>query len=99
MRNKSFRAPAFALFVITSRVTAAESEDGFVLLFDGKTFDGWKVSLENSNSWKIEDGAFVTRGPRSHLFYVGDARLFRNFDLKMDVMTETNSNGGIYFHT
>jgi hypothetical protein len=24
---------------------------------------------------------------------------FKNFELKVEVMTETNSNGGIYFHT
>jgi hypothetical protein len=30
---------------------------------------------------------------------VGDGQPFKNFELKVDVMTEPNSNGGIYFHT
>jgi hypothetical protein len=30
---------------------------------------------------------------------MGDSRPFKNFELKVDVLTVTNSNGGIYFHT
>jgi len=75
------------------------AEEGFILLTDGKTLNGWKPALENSNTWKIEDGAFVTRGPRCHLYYVGEQAPFKNFELKVEVLTETNSNGGIYFHT
>ena len=78
---------------------AAESEDGFVTIFDGKTFEGWKLSTDNPDTWKIEDGAFVTRGSTAHAFYTGDPKPFKNFELKVDVMTEPNSNGGIYFHT
>ena len=47
----------------------------------------------------MEDGAFVAHGSRCHLFYVGDEKPFKNFHLKVDVMTEPVSNGGIYFHT
>jgi hypothetical protein len=80
-------------------VTAADSEEGFVSLMDGKTFDGWKRAVENPETWKIENGAFVAHGPRCHLFYVGDEKPFVNFHLKVEVMTEPGSNGGIYFHT
>jgi hypothetical protein len=81
------------------QVRAADSEEGFRSIFDGKTLDGWRKATENQGTWKIEDGALVTRGERCHLFYVGDPRPFKNFELKVDVMTEPNSNGGIYFHT
>lgn len=89
---------SLSLLIIAS-LNAAEVEPGFKSLMDGKTFDGWKISTENPGTWKIEDGAFVARGERSHLFYVGDEKPFKNFHLKVEVMTETNSNGGIYFHT
>ena len=82
-----------------SPLLAAEDEAGFKPLMDGQTFDGWKKAAENQNTWKIEDGAFVAHGSRCHLFYVGDEKPFKNFHLKVDVMTEPNSNGGIYFHT
>jgi len=81
------------------RLNAAEVEPGFTLLTDGKSFDGWKSAEENKNTWKLEDGAFVAHGERCHLYYVGDQKPFKNFDLKVDVMTEPGSNGGIYFHT
>lgn len=80
-------------------VSAAEVEEGFTSLMDGKTFAGWKMASENTNTWKIEDGAFVAQGERSHLFYEGDGTPFKNFVLRVEVMTDKNSNGGIYFHT
>ncbi|NLH72883.1 MAG: DUF1080 domain-containing protein [Verrucomicrobia bacterium] len=83
----------------TVRTAAAETEEGFVSLFDGKTFNGWKMAKENTSTWKIEDGALVARGERCHLFYEGDGKPFKNFHLKVEVMTEPGSNGGIYFHT
>ncbi|MCS5572444.1 MAG: DUF1080 domain-containing protein [Pseudomonadales bacterium] len=75
-----------------------KSKDGWVTIFDGKSFSGWKAS-ENADSWKVEDGAFVCHGPRSHLFYTGAKEPFVNFEFKAEVMTTPGSNGGIYFHT
>src|SRR5437868_4363235 len=100
MRNKLFLAlTGTALLTISANVFAEDVEAGFTPLCDGKTFDGWKSSIDHTNTWKIEDGAFVTRGETAHLFYVGDLAPFTNFDLKVDVMTEPGANGGIYFHT
>jgi len=86
-------------FAVVSAAFAAETDDGFIPLTDGKTFNGWKPATEHTDTWKLADGAFVARGERCHLFYVGDAKPFKNFDLKVEVMTEPSANGGIYFHT
>ncbi len=85
------------------RLISFTSEDAgkksdFVSLADGKSFDGWKIN-ENKGVWSIEDGAFVCQGDRSHLFYVGDGKPFKNFHFKVEVKTKPNANGGIYFHT
>jgi hypothetical protein len=88
-----------ALVTATAPLLAGEVEPGFTSLFDGKTFDGWKPAEVNKETWKIEEGAFVTRGKTCHLFYMGDQAPFKNFDLKVDVKTDHNANGGIYFHT
>ncbi len=85
--------------LLATAARADDPEEGFVSLTDGKTFNGWKTATENPGTWKIEDGAFVTRGPRCHLFYVGEGVPFKNFELKVEVMTEPGANGGIYFHT
>jgi hypothetical protein len=74
--------------------------DGWVSLFDGKSFDGWKPN-ENPETFKIEDGAIVVHGPRAHLFYVGPVQNgnFKNFEFKAQVMTTPGSNSGIFIHT
>lgn len=96
------RLPAIACLAgltLALSATAPGLEEDFVPLMDGESFAGWRKAAENPGTWKIEDGAFVTRGPRCHLFYVGDGKPFRNFHLKVEVRTEAGANGGIYFHT
>jgi hypothetical protein len=45
-----------------------KADEGFRPLFDGKSFDGWKVNEATPKSWKIEDGLLVLTGGSSHLF-------------------------------
>ncbi len=78
--------------------THAVDDDGFKSLFDGKTLDGWKIN-ESKESWSVEDGAIKSHGNRSHLFYVGDDKPFKDFHFVADVMTKINSNAGIFIHT
>lgn len=74
--------------------------DEWITLFDGESLDGWTAN-ENPASWKIEDGAIVTAGDRSHLFYTGKVmdHTFKNFELSVDVKTTPGSNSGVYIHT
>ena len=81
-------------------LSAAESETGFVSLFDGKTLDGWKAN-NKPEDFSIEDGAIKANGDCTHLFYEGkvnDAK-FKDFELRLDVMTRKTSNGGVFIHT
>jgi hypothetical protein len=99
MRICSLVVLALALFGTTAVSYAQEKKDSeFKSIFDGKSMDGWKAN-ENEKSWSIKDGAIVCEGDRSHLFYVGDEKPFKNFHFKADVMTTPGSNSGIYFHT
>jgi hypothetical protein len=70
---------------------------GFTLISDG-SWTGWKVN-ENQVSWSLADGGFKAQGERSHNFYTGPLAPFKDFELKVDVKTAPNSNGGIYIHT
>jgi hypothetical protein len=76
-----------------------QSKD-WISLFDGKTFNGWKLG-ENPGTFTIEDGSIKVAGPRSHLYYDGPVlnHDFKNFEFKAQVMTKPGSNSGIYFHT
>lgn len=90
---------AFALvLVVAVAARAADKEEGFVQLFNGKDMTGWKIT-ESPNSWSIVDGALKANGNRSHLVYVGDEKPFVSFILLVDVKTEKGANGGIHFHT
>lgn len=80
--------------------TLLAAEEGFTPLFDGKSLEGWKVN-EHHESFSVKNGAIVAKGERSHAFYVGKVSngKFDNFELRMEVMTEPNSNGGIFIHS
>jgi hypothetical protein len=85
------------MLIATSTVTLAQD---WVPLQDGKSLAGWKAA-ERPEAWVVEDGAFVSRGDRSHLFYVGKVGKhdFRNFEFSAEVMTSPGANSGIYVHT
>jgi hypothetical protein len=51
MKKIAVLAIIFAVGALTN-LLAAESEDGFVSIFDGKTFNGWKMANENTNTWR-----------------------------------------------
>ena len=79
---------------------ALAAEPGFTSLFNGKDLTGWKAS-EHPDTFSVQDGAIVAHGPRSHCFYVGSfhGHTFKDFELKVDVMTLPKSNGGVYIQT
>lgn len=87
-------------FLLLQAGCAPSASDGWISLFDGQTMNGWQAA-ENPDTWHVEDGALVTHGERSHLFYTGDVEghTFKNFAFSADVMTTPGSNSGIYFHT
>jgi hypothetical protein len=80
---------ALAAFATESDPTAWQP------LFDGETLGQWKPN-ERPENWRVEDGAIVGRGERSHLYYMGEQ--FQNFELQADVMINQGGNSGIYFH-
>ena len=101
MKRLLFACSALCLLslpLIAEEKDSKKDDDGWVTIFDGKSLDGWKIN-ESKESWKLEDGALIANGNRSHAFYVGDDKPFKNFELKAEVQTKKGSNGGIFFHT
>ena len=91
----------FCLFLTINCSFAQKKEKGFVSLFDGKTFTGWKVNEEHPATFSIEDGMIKVAGDRTHLFYEGAVANhdFKNFELKLKAKTMPGSNSGIFIHT
>lgn len=95
-----YRLLLISLFISLS-LPAALSAQGWISLFNGKDLGGWRAS-ETKDTWIVTEGAIKAQGKgRSHLFYAGavGGAIFKNFELRVDVKTEPESNGGIYFHT
>ena len=96
---KRFLAPLLAFTFILPSI-AADSKDGWISLFDGKSLDGWKAN-EKPETFSVKDGEIVVRGDRAHLFYVGPVgnHDFKNFEFKAEIMAKHAANSGVYFHT
>ena len=100
MKTKTFKWNLNLCFILVGLVFFGCSTNEWIVLFDGKTLDGWKVS-GNESSWQITDNVLVAKGAESYLFYDGEISKhdFKNFVFSVDVKTENNSTSSIYFHT
>lgn len=98
MLNKCL-AVAVAALAWVNMGMAEEPDAAWRPLFDGQTLNGWKAG-ENPGSFKVVDGQIACDGPRAHLYYAGDGQAdFKNFELKVDVLSRPGANSGVYFHT
>jgi len=88
-------------------LTAAEQKQGWVLLFDGKTLDGWRQCNGTAMpaNWVVEDQAmkvFTAQGKKPGEGSGGDilygVKNYRNFELSVDWKTEKAGNSGIFFN-
>ena len=79
-------------------LAAGEKRQGFVLLFDGKTLDGWDG---DPRVWRVDDGAIVgssdNYSPEHNTFLVYKAP-YTDFVLKAEVKLR-NGNSGIQFRS
>lgn len=80
-------------------LTEVEKSDGWILLFNGKDFTGWRVDKWHPGSFSVENGAIKCHGEASMLYYDGDGKDMTDFHFVADVMTKPGANGGIFFHT
>jgi hypothetical protein len=80
-----FPFPAYAL-------DPTEKKQGFVSVFDGKTFDGWK----HAGNWVIEDGAFYRKKRGGPLTYTV-ATVPDNFELRFEWKVSKGCNSGVYY--
>lgn len=88
-------------------LTSQEKKDGWVLLFNGKDFTGWRQcnGTEMPKNWMIEDDAmkvFTAEGKKPGQGAGGDIiygeKKFRNFELSIDWKTSKMGNSGIFYY-
>jgi len=71
-----------------------------VSLFNGKDLTGWRLLNEKAdNGWSVQDGVLMNRVVKEKDKHFGNIRTdaeFEDFNLKLEVRTQENSNSGIY---
>mgnify|MGYP001157849742 CR=1 FL=1 len=82
------------LVIVSLAAFLAPATDGWESMFDGKTLDGWKA-LEAPENWKVENGAIVGRGGRSHLFWMKEECV--DCEFKAEVSINDGGNSGMFF--
>jgi hypothetical protein len=98
------RRLVFALFALSlplgsvNRATAADDEEGFRPLFNGKNLDGWHLrNPDGHNSWTIEDGVLKnTVGEGEHGTDLVTDEKFWNFTVRFEYLVPDGSNSGFY---
>ncbi|GAB3665599.1 DUF1080 domain-containing protein [Echinicola sediminis] len=85
-------------------LTAAEKADGWKLLFDGTSLDGWRAFNGDTlpPNWIIEDGAMKGLGATGGADIGGDLVYgddeFEEFELKFTWKISEGGNSGLFYH-
>ncbi len=84
-------------------LTKSEKQEGWKLLFDGKTMNGWRVyQNKTATSWEVANGELHARGSvtdktdkRSDIISIDQ---YDNFELSVDWKISKQGNSGIMYH-
>ncbi|HEC41944.1 MAG TPA: DUF1080 domain-containing protein [Bacteroides sp.] len=90
-----------------NKLTEKEKKDGWILLFNGNDFDGWRQcnGTEMPKNWIIEDNAMKVytgegkdpgRGANGDILF--NDKEFENFELSIDWKASKMANSGIFFN-
>jgi hypothetical protein len=87
-----------------NQLSQAEIDEGWVLLFDGESTDGWRgynLEVFPDSGWTVEDGNLKClhsgtgeAGAGGDILY---DKKFGNFHLKLEWMIEEGGNSGIFY--
>ena len=80
--------------------TAPITEDGFKLLFDGKTTTGWHTYGKTTvgDAWKVDKGVLYVDSTVKEGGDLVSNNEYENFDLKYEWKISQNGNGGVMFN-
>jgi hypothetical protein len=105
--SDTLKSDTLAVKDMNNQLTEAEIAEGYKLLFDGKSFKGWRGYLKDSfpeGGWIIDSGALKCNG--SGRGEAGSAsggdiiyadQKFSNFDLKLEWKISEGGNSGIFY--
>jgi Domain of Unknown Function (DUF1080). len=82
---------------LTNALTAEQQAQGWRLLFDGHTLDGWRGYKQQTPpaEWRVENGTLTKSVETGDLL---SRQQFQNFELAFDWMLGPGGNSGVFFH-
>ncbi len=95
------------LFVLSSstvyaqnKLTKAEKKQGWKLLFDGKTTNGWHTYNKTSigEAWKVKDGAIMFDTTSKDGGDIVTDKSYDNYEFSVDWKISKNGNSGLIFN-
>lgn len=100
-------APAYKLaeFPEVDLADFPQDEDGYYVIFDGKTLNGWRGYGQNRipTKWTVEDGAIKFNGTGGGEAQEGDggdlifSKKLKNFELELEYKVTKGANSGIFY--
>jgi len=88
---------ACSSFAVDNQLTDKEKADGWQLLFDGKTLNGWKTSDGNPSKTPVEEGCINPHGCGGYMMI--HEKEWTNFILSLDFKISKGCNSGIFLRT
>ena len=82
-------------------LTEEEKKDGWELLFDGKTMNGWRSynKPDLKDAWHVVDGCIQANGGGDDASgYIVTAKEYENFELSWDWKLSKGGNSGMLYH-
>ena len=78
----------------------AKIKDGWLLLFDGKTVNGWRAAQRDTapeGAWIVENGTLTFDPAKGHGGDIITMRSFENFELSVEFNISEGGNSGIKY--
>ncbi len=81
-------------------LSSGEIAEGWQLLWDGKTFDGWHTFNKDSViGWEIKDGLLISLGlGGDHANDIVTNKDYQNFELSVDWKLSPGGNSGLFYY-
>jgi hypothetical protein len=87
----------FAAAAADNELTAKEKADGWLLLFDGRTLNGWQTSSQRPSKTPVEEGSINPHGCGGYMMI--HEKEWGNFVLALDFKISKGCNSGVFVRT
>jgi hypothetical protein len=90
----------FSVSAQNNTLTEQEKAEGWALIFDGKTTDGWRGYNKTTfptKGWEIDDEAIKCQSKGKGGDIIID-KIYKDFELKIDWKVAKGANSGVFYH-